>query len=317
MWKSFSHGSGVAVCGLLVAAAGFTAVVRGDQPGTVPPPAAAHTSVYSLWPGEPPAWNPPSQPERDTTGPDGRRVAGKPVVRLGFVSEPQLHVYHVDPNLASDTAVIICPGGGYSILAWDLEGTEIAEWLRGIGVTAAVLKYRVPTRNESSRWLPPVQDIQRAISLMRSGGLDGVRPARIGVLGFSAGGNASARAATATKRTYKPVDAQDRARYRPDFGVLVYPAWLVESDDPTKLIEDIRVDETTPPMFFAHARDDRVTCMSSVTMFSELNRNGVPAALHIFSAGGHGFGGRDSGSAESYWPALCEAWMREHGWLKP
>lgn len=274
------------------------------------------TSVYRLWPNAAPSWGAPTEAERDTSGADGRAVAGRPVVRLGFVSDPQLHVYPADPRTTTDTAVIICPGGGYSILAWDLEGTEIARWLQGLGVTGVVLKYRVPTRGESESWLAPVQDIQRAVSFVRSGGVTGLSPARVGVLGFSAGGNAAVRAATATERHYEAVDSHDRATMRPDFGILVYPAWLVREDDPTQLIAGVRVDQDTPPMFFAHARDDRVSCLSSVTLFRELHGHGVPAALHVFSGGGHGFGARPTGQEHDAWPKLCESWLRERGWLK-
>jgi endo-1,4-beta-xylanase len=277
---------------------------------------ATSVEVLRIWPDQPPAWNAPDQSEHDTSKPDSRPVAGKSVIRLGFVSQPELHIYRASPSNQSDTAIVICPGGGYSILAWDLEGTEIAQWLQGIGVTAAVLKYRVPTRNEEKKWLPPVQDIQRSVSLIRSGAVKRFKPQRVGVLGFSAGGNASARAATAAKRLYAPVDDSDQASETPDFAVLVYPAWLVEEDDPTKLIDEIQVTDDTPPMFFAHARDDRITCMGSVTLFAELQRRNIAAALHVFAGGGHGFGARINGTADDHWPSLCESWLRDQGWLK-
>ncbi len=272
-------------------------------------------AVISIWPQSPPEWNAPDQPERDTTGPDGRTVAGKRVVRFGFVSHPELHVYRA-PGSSGDTAVLICPGGGYNILAWDLEGTEIAEWLQSIGVTAVVVKYRVPTSGSESKWLAPVQDIQRSLSLVRSGAIEGLAPKRIGVLGFSAGGNAAARTAMASKRYYDGIDEHDQAMCSADFAVLIYPAWLVKSENESQLIDELKVTEKTPPMFFAHAFDDRVTCMSSVTLFSELKRNGVASSLHVFSSGGHGFGGRQAGQPTDAWPSLCESWMKQQGWLE-
>ncbi len=295
----------------------LAAMITSSTIGAGDPTASEPTkmSVYRVWPGEPPSWDTPSEPERDTTGEDGRVVAGEPVVRLGFVRTPQLHIYHAAPDRETGNVVVICPGGGYSILAWDLEGTEIAKRFQAIGVTAAVLKYRVPTRAAEESWLAPVQDIQRSVSIIRSGGIDGLEPARVGVLGFSAGGNAAVRAATAPKRHYEAIDSHDRTDMRPDFGILVYPAWLVRDDDPTELIDGVTVDEKTPPMFFAHARDDRVSCMSSVTMFSALHRHGVPAAVHVFSGGGHGFGARPTGQEHDHWPRLCESWLREQGWL--
>ncbi len=278
--------------------------------------ASESVQVLRVWPGQPPAWTAPAEKEHDTSGADSRLVAGESVIRLGFVSQPELHIYRPTSASRSETAVIVCPGGGYSILAWDLEGTEIAEWLQGIGVTAAVLKYRVPTRNEEKKWLPPVQDIQRSVSLIRSGAVEGFKPERVGVLGFSAGGNASARAALAPKRLYKANDDVDQISETPDFAVLVYPAWLVKEEDPTKLIDELQVTDESPPMFFAHARDDRITCMSSVTLFSELQKRNISAALHVFAGGGHGFGARVSDTADDHWPSLCQSWMRDQGWLK-
>jgi len=272
-------------------------------------------AVVPIWPSTPPNWTALDEAERDTTGPDGRTVAGESVIRLGFVSTPELHVYEAKSN-PTDTAVLISPGGGYSILAWDLEGTEIAEWFQGMGVTAVVVKYRVPTRNRDSKWLPPVQDIQRAVSLARTGGIPGVQAKRIGVLGFSAGGNASARAALAKKRYYDAIDDHDQAEVQPDFAVLVYPAWLIRDDNPNELLEELEVSSDSPPMFLAHAQDDRVDCMSSVTLFSKLKQNGVPAALHVFSSGGHGYGARQAGKPTDAWPSLCEAWMKSQGWLE-
>jgi acetyl esterase/lipase len=271
-------------------------------------------AVIPIWPDGAPDWAALDQAERDTSGPDGRSVAGKPVIRLGFVSTPELHVYEAKSK-ATDTAILISPGGGYSILAWDLEGTEIAQWLQSLGVTAVVVKYRVPTNQRDAKWLPPVQDIQRAISLARTGGIPGVKAQRIGVLGFSAGGNASARVALATKRFYEPMDEHDQAKFQPDFAVLVYPAWLIRDDNPHELIEGLQVTSNSPPMFLAHAQDDRVDCMSSVTLFAKLKEAKVPSALHVFSSGGHGYGAREAGSPTDAWPSLCESWMKSQGWL--
>ncbi|WP_052031962.1 alpha/beta hydrolase, partial [Novipirellula maiorica] len=257
-----------------------TGALKAEQPADA---TAVNTTspegIVNVWPSEPPAWTSPTEAEKDTSDQNSRQVAGKYVTRIGNVSTPQLYVYQPKADVKSDTAIVICPGGGYSILAWDLEGTEIAEWLQEIGVTAVVLKYRVPTRSEDENWKPAVQDIQRAISLVRSGAVEGVSATRVGVLGFSAGGNASARAATASKRFYAPVDKHDQAKFVPDFAVLVYPAWLVEKDDSTRLIDDIQVSEKTPPMFFAHARDDRISCLGSVTLFTELQKHDINAAL--------------------------------------
>ena len=274
-------------------------------------------SVVTLWPNGAPEWDAPSEPEYDKSTPDDNRIADRTVIRLTNVSSPELHIYSPSAEARSETVVVVCPGGGYRILAWDLEGTEIAEWLQGIGVTAVVCKYRVPNDKANEEyWKPPVQDIQRSISLVRSGAA-GFKPKFVGTLGFSAGGNASARAALAQRRYYDPVDSHDEASATPDFAVLVYPAWLTEKNDLTQLNDALVVTPNSPPMFFAHAADDRISCMNSVTLFSALHQQEVPSALNIFSSGGHGFGARVSDTADDHWPTLAEAWMRDQGWLAP
>lgn len=268
------------------------------------------SEIVRLWPGEPPEWSAPEAAEGDTSRPDSNQVAGKAVIRLGNVSEPQLHLFPADN---AQTTIVICPGGGFSILAWDLEGTEIATWLQSKGVNAAVLKYRVPTRNENVKWLAPVQDTQRAISLIRSGKIASMKDTRVGVMGFSAGGHTAARAALAQKRVYDSVDASDAASIIPDFAALIYTAYLTKDRDKPEMAEDVEVNENTPPMFFAHAFDDPLTCMGSVGLFSELKRHNIPASLHIFSTGGHGFGGRDTSQEKDYWLPLLKAWMTDNG----
>jgi endo-1,4-beta-xylanase len=267
-------------------------------------------SVVRLWPAEPPTWSVPAAAERDTSGPDSRTVAGKPVVRLGNVSNPELHVF---PAKDAKTAIVLCPGGGFSILAWDLEGTEIAQWLQQHGVSVAVLKYRVPTRNEDTKWLAPVQDAQRAVALIRSGAVKSIDAAHVGVMGFSAGGHTAVRTVFADKRLYEPVDQTDQAGCGVDFAALIYPAYLTTSRRSEEMIADLDVDENTPPMFFAHAFDDPLTCMGSVGLFAELKRHNVPSSLHIFSGGGHGFGGRDTGEEKDQWLPLLKAWLVDRG----
>ncbi|MDA8743014.1 alpha/beta hydrolase [Rubripirellula amarantea] len=290
--------------------------VRADQPSTANSQTEPKADmVIPIWPDSPPQWNAPTEAEKDTSGPDGRNVAGRSVIRLGNVSVPQLHVY-IPQHGSSDTIVLIAPGGGYNILAWDLEGTEIAQWLNEIGVAAAVLKYRVPTKREEVKWLAPVQDIQRSISLVRSGQISGVQAKTVGVLGFSAGGNASARAAFSETRHYEPIDSSDEVSIRPDFGVLIYPAWL-NREGTTDLIDELSVNENTPPMFLAHAADDNVSALSSVAIYTALHQNKVPASLHVFGSGGHGFGGRTDGKPTDAWPDLCATWLRSRGWARP
>ena len=277
--------------------------------------------TVSLWTEKTPHWTAPQEAEADTSTPDSGNVANRPVIRLGNVSQPELHLF---PAENSQTTIIVCPGGGYSILAWDLEGTEIAAWFQKNGVSAAVLKYRVPTRNEDQRWKPPVQDIQRAISLVRSGQAGKASSSRVGILGFSAGGNACAHAATATRRYYEPSDESDKASWKPDFAALVYPAYLLAKDaekdrkveNPLELASELKITKDSPPMFFAHAFDDRISCLGSVAMFAQLKKYEIPSALHVFSGGGHGFGGRQVGQQLDHWLPLCKAWLVDNGWAQ-
>ena len=278
------------------------------------PPAAIADLILPVWPDEPPTWNAPTESEFDTTTDKSNKIAGRHLMRLTNVSKPELHVFR--PTIASsNTTILIAPGGGYSILAWDLEGTEIATWLQSLGITAIVLKYRVPTQTESKNWLPAVQDLQRSISLIRSNGIPETKTKSIGILGFSAGGNASARVATATARNYDTKDKIDESNCVPDFAVLIYPAWLVERG--STLIEDLKVTPKTPPMFLAHAANDSVTCLSSVGLFAALKTHDVPAELHVFASGGHGFGGRAAGKPTDAWKSLCRTWLHQHEWLQP
>ncbi|MEM9364774.1 MAG: alpha/beta hydrolase [Planctomycetota bacterium] len=292
-------------CLLIVLMAPSLVVMAADGPE------ARSVEVFHVWPSEPPSWNAPSEAEKDSTPPDGgRTVAGKRVVRLTNVSHPRLHLYRASTTTPSDTVVLISPGGGYSILAWDLEGTEIAMRLAASGIDAVVLKYRVPTRSEGDdKWVPAVQDIQRSVALIRAGKVTGRIPERVGALGFSAGGNATARAATATERHYAATDLVDERVARPDFAALIYPAWLVEEADRTQLIDGIHMDGDCPPMFLAHADNDRLTVHNSITLFSKLHDEGIPAALHVFTGSGHGFGGRDDGRADDHWIDLLVAWL--------
>ncbi|MBL7037496.1 MAG: alpha/beta hydrolase [Pirellulaceae bacterium] len=240
--------------------------------------------------------------------------AEKPVDRLTNVTKPTITVYKPDPQKDTGTAVLICPGGGYHILAMDLEGTEVAEWLNSIGVTGIVLKYRVPRRKDLPKHQAPLQDAQRAMSLVRKHADQWrIAPSRIGILGFSAGGHLSATASTNfDKRGYDAIDETDQISCRPDFTVLVYPAYLIEGE---KLAPEIRVTQQTPPTFFVHAGDDRISSENSVRMYLALKQADVPAELHIFTSGGHGFGLRPSDAPCSRWPQQCEKWLRNRGLL--
>jgi acetyl esterase/lipase len=278
---------------------------------------AAPLEPLRLWPGSAPGESAALPPESDTTGPTGRLVAGARVTRITNVSAPTLTVYRPAPERDTHAAVIICPGGGYKILAIDLEGTEVAAWLNRIGVTGIVLKYRVPTRAHQPRWQAPVQDVQRAMSLVRSRASDwGLDPARIGVCGFSAGGNAAGLAATfGNERKYPAADAIDRFPCRPDFGLLIYPAYFVDSATGS-LESQIKIPADMPPQFIVQNDDDPIS-LNALVFATELKRRHIPVELHLYTRGGHGIGLRPvPGLACTTWPEAAEAWLRTRQLIK-
>jgi acetyl esterase/lipase len=273
--------------------------------------------VLDVWPDKVPGETKPIDAEKLVEPKPGQTK----VQRLTNVSKPTITVHRPQADKNTGAAVVICPGGGYNILAWDLEGEEVAAWLNSIGVTGIILKYRVPRRPDQPKDQPPpgpLQDAQRALSLVRSKATEwGIDPKRIGILGFSAGGHLSAKASTSfDKRTYEPIDDFDSVSCRPDFAVLVYPAYLTNKEG-SALSPSIQVTEQTPPMFLVHAGDDRILAENSVQLYLALRKAKVPAELHVYPKGGHGFGLRPSEHPVVTWPRRCEEWMRSQGLLKP
>lgn len=218
------------------------------------------------------------------------------VIRLTNVSVPTLRFYPAKHGSEPAPVVIVCPGGGYNILAYDKEGTEIAEWFNSIGVSAAVLKYRVPKNREGA-----LADAQRAVRMVRENAKKWkIDPQRVGMLGFSAGGHLTASCSNSADR--------------PNFTVLVYPAYLFQKGG-IELTEDIQLDENTPPAFVLQTLDDKNHYRSALAYATALDANGTPIELHLFAKGGHGYGLRPSERPVSKWPELVEAWMRELGFL--
>ena len=271
-----------------------------------------------LWPGEVPGEKGGIGEEKDMTKPTDGKVAGQPVIRIGNVSKPTLTIF--PPPKAKDTgaAVVVCPGGGYQILAWDLEGTEVCEWLNSIGVTGVLLKYRVPKRQGLEKHVAPLQDAQRALGLVRHRAADwGIDPKRVGILGFSAGGHLTAMASTSfEKRTYDPVDDADKASCRPDFAVAVYPAYLTVKEQGDKISPELSVTTNAPPTFLVQTEDDSVRPESSLFYYLALKNSKVPAELHLYPTGGHGYGLRPSKHNVTSWPKRAEEWMRARGVLE-
>jgi acetyl esterase/lipase len=247
--------------------------------------------------------------EHDVTKAADNKQGGKAVIRLADISDPTITVY--SPKQANGTAVIVCPGGGYSILAMDLEGTEICEWLNSIGVTAVLLKYRVPAPGGKLRYELPLQDAQRAVRLVRYNSVKwNIKPDHIGILGFSAGGHLSAALSNDyNKRTYPKVDDADIVMCKPNFAILIYPAYLKDDTDPTKLAPEVQVSASTPPTFIIQTEDDPIDAQNALTYYSELKKFKVPAELHIFPTGGHGYGMRNTEGSLAVYPKLIEDWL--------
>jgi acetyl esterase/lipase len=216
--------------------------------------------------------------------------------------------------------MVICPGGGYWNLAWDLEGTEVAEWLNSVGMTGIVLKYRVPRRPGQIAAVPPpgpLLDAQRALSLVRSKALEwDIDPHKIGIVGFSAGGHlVIASAVNFDKRAYEAVDAVDKVSCRPDFGVAVYPGYLNEMKS-NAVAAEMRIPKDTCPVMLVHAGDDTVSNVeNSVGMYMALEKAGVPTELHVYASGEHGFGVRKSAKPVSTWTTRCLEWLQSLGVL--
>ena len=271
---------------------------------------------FNVWPAKPPGEMKSLPPEADTTKAEDKLIAGRRIIKLGNVSTPTITVYQPLAGKRTDAAVVICPGGGHHILAMDLEGTEVAEWFNSIGVTAFVLKYRVPARNPEKRYEAAVQDAQRAMSLIRSSAKKwAINPQKIGLLGFSAGGETAALTALLPERLYPSTDEQDKTSFHPNFLMLIYPGGLANKEN-TALRDYIKVTPMAPPTFFVHTFDDGVHVAHSMLLYLALKDQKVPAELHAFSIGGHGYGLRKTEEPVTEWPALCEKWLRVGGWIK-
>ena len=287
--------------------------------GLCSPAQAAEQKPINLWPGKAPGDTNTLPAEADLTKPTENFIAGRRLIRLGNVSTPTLTVYKPAPDKDTGAAVLICPGGGYNILAYDLEGSEACEWLNSIGVTGVLLKYRVPRRPGLPQHAAPLQDAQRAMGLVRQQAKElGIDPNRLGVLGFSAGGHlAAALSNNHTERTYPVVDDADKLSCKPDFAVLVYPAYLTQKDKGDILTPEMTVSATnTPPTFLVMAQDDGVR-VENVLFYSLALKNAkVPAEAHIYPTGGHGYGLRRTDNPVTWWPDRAADWMKASGFLK-
>lgn len=260
---------------------------------------AQKKELIHLWPGKVPGEpKEKNSPAIDTTRKDN-------VLRFSEVTNPAIEVYLPEPAVRNGSAVIVCPGGGYRILAYDLEGTEIAAWLNKLGFAAFVLQYRIPDKKEGA-----LQDIQRAIRIVRDNSQKwNIGPDKIGVMGFSAGGSLSARASTLfNKKTYSPVDKSDSISCRPSFTMLIYPAYLDQGPNLT-LTPELELNKEIAPIYIFQTADDPYG-NSALVMAGALRNAKMPVELHVLSSGGHGYGLRPGKVAAETWPLLAEKWLK-------
>lgn len=281
-------------------------------------PEAGHEQV-PIWPGAIPDARPPKGPETVTTA--ANRVAGKPWTAVSNVAQPTMTVY-APTGKNTGAAVIVFPGGGYEILAIDLEGTEVCDWLTARGITCVLLKYRVPAPRSAPNWgaYPQspmaLEDAQRTVGLVRFHANDWhIDPHKIGVLGFSAGGHLVAAISTHfAERLYKPVDAADAVSCRPDFAVALYPGHLWIDETRFTLNENVPVTKEAPPTFLLQAENDNVDNVNdSLVYYIALKNAGVPVEMHLYAHGGHAFGLRRTDEPITAWPVLVETWLRTIG----
>lgn len=255
-------------------------------------------TIY-LWPGKVPGeLKDKKDPVLDTPRNDN-------IVRFSEVTNPCIEVYLPDPAVKNKAGVIVCPGGGYRILAYDKEGTEIAAWLNKLGYSAFVLQYRIPDKKEGA-----LQDVQRAIRVVKQNSTRwNIDPEKVGVMGFSAGGSLSARASTMfNKRTYPPADLADSLSCRPAFTMLIYPAYLDQGPNNT-LTPELELTKDVPPIYIFQTADDQYG-NSALVMAGAMRFAKLPVELHLMPTGGHGYGLRQGKPAAEAWPVLAEAWLK-------
>jgi len=282
-------------------------------------PSPGHMQI-AIWPGTPPDAQTVPGPEKAESDPNSL-IAGKPTEGIANVTRPTMTVY--SPNgKNTGAAVVVFPGGGFEMLAIDLEGTEVCDWLTSKGITCVLLKYRVPSLpydwhcncrpHNRAISTQSLEDAQRTMGLVRLHAAEYyIDPHKIGVLGFSAGGYLIAEISTNFEhRLYKPVDAADKQSCRPDFAVGVYPGHLWVNGAGYKLNPNVPVTRQTPPTFLVQAEDDNIDGVNqSLTYFIALKDAGIPAELHLYAHGGHAFGLRRTNLPITEWPQLVEKWL--------
>jgi len=240
------------------------------------------------------------------------------IIRISNVSVPTMTFYPAPADKNTGATIVVAPGGGYSILAYSHEGSDVCAFLNSIGVNAVLVKYRVPRRQGLEKHHAPLQDVQRAISMVRNRAAEWeIDPRRVGILGFSAGGHLAIMAMTSDgSRTFEKDPIIDGTSCIPDFAVPIYPAYLKSEKDQNALVGEIKITKNTPPTFLAVAHGDRRFVEGSALLYLEMFRNKRQCELHIYGHGGHGFGIKNIPEKISEWPKRLADWMESMGYLK-
>ena len=281
------------------------------------PVVAAQQLTIPLWSHGAPEASNVKAPERDITKPTDPLIAGRRIIKIANVTEPTLTVYKANAATNSGAAVLVFPGGGYQILAYDLEGTEVCAWLNSIHVNCVLVKYRVPYEGHYPERSEDLEDAQQAMRITRNHAAEwGIDPKRIGALGFSAGAHLATVLSihsdfvpkTEAVKQHGGLDSAISAR--PDFALILYPGYLVHWPDKTTIAPEAAPTASTPPTFLLQAEDDPVHEENALLYFQALKEANVPAELHLFPQGGHGYGLRPTALPITHWPALAETWLR-------
>lgn len=243
----------------------------------------------------------------------GNKVAGCPVLRISNVSQPTLTFYPAAADNNSGTTIIVNPGGGYNILAYNLEGSEVCKRFNSHGINCVLVKYRVPTRKGLAKHVAPLQDLQRAIAYTRAHAKEwNIDENKIGVMGFSAGAHLAAMASSSyAQLTYPAMDSNDKVNVRPDFCMLIYPAYL--DGESFSIAPELKVTDKTPPTFLVQTQDDHRLLNSSLFYYYALKELKVPVAMHLYPSGGHGYGLRNTGHLVNEWPFRALNWLSDIG----
>lgn len=273
-----------------------------------PSPTTSAADEIAIWPGEAPG-------EKGDVGAEYNAAAKDNKIRIANVTRPTIALRRPAADKDTGAAVVVCPGGGYNRLAMDIEGEDVARWLNENGVTAVLLKYRVPRRAGREKHEAPLQDVQRAMGIVRHRAKEwNIDASRVGVIGFSAGGHlATTLCGEYETRAYPALDDADKESCRPDFALLIYPFYLTTDQDTTKLSSEVHVTAKNPPAFLVMTQDDRVHYAYAYALAMKAAK--TPLEMHIYPSGGHGYGlGRKEGGTAG-WPALAADWLKRNGWL--